>query len=589
MSGLWGPGRKCRQAWSEGVRLLDAGHRDAAAAAFTAAVAHDPSAADAWLGLHAAGVRQDEALTVMDRTAHSFGALRNELAMPLKSQYEISPYVVFRLELIRDLWLAAVSRHLDHGRLDEAWQRLSTAVLDCDETRFVCARYAYLRQNWTLLGTTAEPITDRFLRDQSQLYIAYGLLARGIHREALSVLEPLPLALCDSAHFRGEAAYLRGRAYEELGRTEEALAQYEKAYRYHPGFGDVAQRVAGRRGAAGASDQSVHITTITPTHPAPPQGPPAEPPAEAAGAGADDATESEAAERARAALLDEARAELDAMVGLAPVKEQVRTLTAQLRMAAIRRAGGIGTAATPQHLVLTGPPGTGKTTVARIIGKIYAGLGLLERGHLVEATRVDFVGQYLGATAIKTNQVIDSALDGILFVDEAYSLVNAGYHNGDAFGQEAVQALLKRAEDDRHRLVVVLAGYPAEIDGLLSANPGLASRFSTRVDFPAYAAGELVRITASFFEAQGDVLTEDADRALAAACDLVVAEGLVDRLGNGRFARELARRAAAVRDLRVHDLHGIDEDPTTEEITTVLAVDVMDAYHALVGSLPNDD
>lgn len=184
-------------------------------------------------------------------------------------------------------------------------------------------------------------------------------------------------------------------------------------------------------------------------------------------------------------------------------KRQVRSLSAQLRMAAVRRSQGLAAAPAPQHLVFAGPPGTGKTTVARIVGKIFAGLGLLERGHVVEAQRVDLVGQRLGETAIKTSGAIDRALDGVLFIDEAYALSNTGYSGGDAFGKEALQVLLKRAEDDRHRLVVVLAGYPNEIAELLSTNPGLASRFNTRVDFPSYAADELALIAESFLAAQG--------------------------------------------------------------------------------------
>ncbi|MGW1817113.1 AAA family ATPase [Streptomyces sp. NPDC002125] len=175
--------------------------------------------------------------------------------------------------------------------------------------------------------------------------------------------------------------------------------------------------------------------------------------------------------------------------------------------------------------------------MARVVGKVFAGLGLLARGHVVEAQRVDLVGQHLGETAIKTSKIIDEALDGVLFIDEAYALSNTGYSGGDAFGKEALQVLLKRAEDDRHRLVVILAGYPNEIAELLSTNPGLASRFNTRVDFPAYSADELVLIAESFLGAQGDAPTEEAALALRTSCDLAVTDGLIDRLGNGRFAR----------------------------------------------------
>ncbi|MFJ2297164.1 AAA family ATPase [Streptomyces sp. NPDC087894] len=195
------------------------------------------------------------------------------------------------------------------------------------------------------------------------------------------------------------------------------------------------------------------------------------------------------------------------------------------------------------------------------------------------------MGQHLGETAIKTSKIIDAALDGVLFIDEAYALSNTGYSGGDAFGKEALQVLLKRAEDDRRRLVVVLAGYPNEIAELLSTNPGFASRFNTRVDFPAYSADELVLIAESFLGSQGDALTEEAAVALRTSCDLAVADGLIDRLGNGRFARELARKAAAVRDLRVFDLHGSSGVPSQDEVTTLHVGDVMDAYQELTESV----
>ncbi len=182
--------------------------------------------------------------------------------------------------------------------------------------------------------------------------------------------------------------------------------------------------------------------------------------------------------------LDEALGLLDAMIGLEPVKRQVREIAAQLQVARMRQEQGLVTRPPTRHFVFTGPPGTGKTTVARVLGRIFAAAGLLARPEVVEAQRADLVGEHLGATALKTNKIVDSALGGVLFVDEAYALSNPGYSGGDAFGAEAVQTLLKRAEDDRDRLVVVFAGYEADMDRFLASNPGLASRFDVRVGFP---------------------------------------------------------------------------------------------------------
>ena len=273
--------------------------------------------------------------------------------------------------------------------------------------------------------------------------------------------------------------------------------------------------------------------------------------------------------------LESALAELDALIGLEPVKRQVHEITAQLKVARLRDRQGLASQPPARHFVFTGPPGTGKTTVARILGRIFAALGLLVRPSVVEAHRADLVGEHLGSTAIKTNKLVDSALGAVLFIDEAYSLYNDGYSGGDAFGSEAVQTLLKRAEDDRDRLVIVLAGYTPDMDRFLRSNPGLASRFSVRIGFPSYSPGELVRIAEVIAQQAGDSFAADAlpvlDQIFSRAC----AEGSIDELGNGRFARSLFERACAARDLRVAHL---GDAASAADLTTVAAVDLAAAY-----------
>jgi len=244
-------------------------------------------------------------------------------------------------------------------------------------------------------------------------------------------------------------------------------------------------------------------------------------------------------------------------------------------VARLRDRQGLASQPPARHFVFTGPPGTGKTTVARILGRIFAALGLLVRPSVVEAHRADLVGEHLGSTAIKTNKLVDSALGAVLFIDEAYSLHNEGYSGGDAFGSEAVQTLLKRAEDDRDRLVIVLAGYTADMDRFLRSNPGLASRFSVRIGFPSYSPAELVRIAEVIAQQAGDSFADDAlpvlDQIFSRAC----AEGHIDELGNGRFARSLFERACAARDLRVAHL---GDAASAADLTTVAAVDLATAY-----------
>jgi SpoVK/Ycf46/Vps4 family AAA+-type ATPase len=278
--------------------------------------------------------------------------------------------------------------------------------------------------------------------------------------------------------------------------------------------------------------------------------------------------------------LESALAELDALIGLEPVKRGVHEIAAQLRVARLRDRQGLASQPPARHFVFTGPPGTGKTTVARILGRIFAALGLLVRPSVVEAHRADLVGEHLGATAIKTNRLVDSALGGVLFIDEAYSLYNEGYSGGDAFGSEATATLLKRAEDDRDRLVIVLAGYTADMDRFLRSNPGLASRFSVRIGFPSYTPGELSAIAEVIARQAGDSFDPDALPVLGQIFGQACAEGRIDELGNGRFARSLYERACASRDVRVAHL---GEEASAADLTTVAAADLLTAHREISG------
>ncbi|GAA3691062.1 hypothetical protein GCM10022224_065610 [Nonomuraea antimicrobica] len=281
--------------------------------------------------------------------------------------------------------------------------------------------------------------------------------------------------------------------------------------------------------------------------------------------------------------LEEALADLDQMAGLAPVKRQVHAIAAQLQVARMRQERGLPTPQQMRHFVFAGPPGTGKTTVARVLGRIFAALGLLARPDVVEAHRADLVGQHLGATAIKTNELVDRALGGVLFIDEAYSLVNPGYQGGDAFGAEAVQTLLKRAEDDRDRLVIVLAGYEREMDSFLATNPGLASRFSQRVAFPSYSPQELSRIAVLLAEKSGDTFDDEALRRLDEVFTWVCDDRLIDGLGNGRFARSLFERAAMRRDVRLAAHAQRGGSASSADLTTITSEDVRTAVDELSG------
>lgn len=237
--------------------------------------------------------------------------------------------------------------------------------------------------------------------------------------------------------------------------------------------------------------------------------------------------------------VEQIRAELDALVGLAPVKEYVFGLADNLQVQQRRAAAGFKTASLSMHMIFTGNPGTGKTTIARLVAKYLKAIGALGGGQLVEVTRADLVGRYTGHTAPLTNSVIESALGGVLFIDEAYSLYRG---EQDSFGLEAIDTLVKGMEDHRDELVVILAGYTKEMEVFLTANSGLASRFPNKIEFPDYTADELLDITAVLAKGKGYRLAESCTFPLLGYYKR--RQALDSRTaGNGRLARNTLEKA----------------------------------------------
>ncbi|MFI1934433.1 AAA family ATPase [Streptomyces sp. NPDC020330] len=617
--GTQGAGAPADLAWLRGVDAYTMGAYPQAEEEFRAAVRFDPGMADGWLGLHALRIDTATALLRMYRHRDRFGEQRARHRRTLNSWYWLGWWVQPVLESQRDLLLAHASHWLDGRHVPELDRALAgLPPVDADpQVRFLHACRSYLVKDWEqLVRCTEQLVDDPMLGIEAGLF---GGMAR-VRLEMFGQAEPLlsaALMRCRSEQpQRKELRYWLARAHEGTGRSAAALPLYRAVHRVDPAFMDTSARLAALVEGDGY-DESADLAAVTLTGfgsggsgaqpegdallgtdlvdgreswpvsdagllgeapvPGPGEAPAAGPPAPVEGARRTKTRKPPPfpAGPSDPALLADALAQLERMVGLEPVKRQVKALSAQLNMARLRAEQGLPVQPPKRHFVFSGPSGTGKTTVARILGRVFYALGLLGGDHLVEAQRSDLVGEFLGQTAVKANELIDSALGGVLFVDEAYSLANSGYSKGDAYGDEALQVLLKRAEDNRDHLVVILAGYPEGMDRLLATNPGLSSRFTSRVDFPSYRPLELTAIGSVLAAENDDVWDEEAVDELRSISGHVVDQGWIDELGNGRFLRTLYEKSCAYRDLR---LSGYPGELTREDLSTLRLADLMQAY-----------
>jgi len=274
----------------------------------------------------------------------------------------------------------------------------------------------------------------------------------------------------------------------------------------------------------------------------------------------------EISERIYPTLKSDYQTEIQSLIGLSSVKAEITTLANFIKIQQTRQSKGLKISQPSYHCVFTGNPGTGKTTVARIVAEIYKELGILKKGHLVETDRSGLVGEYVGQTAVKTNKIIDTALDGVLFIDEAYSLISKSEND---YGKEAIATLLKRIEDNRDRLVVILAGYTAEMQQFIDSNPGLQSRFNRYIEFPDYSAAELYQIFELNLKLFDYTIAKNAIIPLQEFLKKTV-DSKNKNFGNARFVRNLFEKTIERQANRLSK----DIDLTNEKLSEICFVDI---------------
>jgi type VII secretion ATPase EccA len=530
---------------------------------------------DAWIGLAASGdVSPQVVEAIWQTSAATAGVLQRQIDLApgaLGFTYDSGLYLQFRASTPDDFALAYAVRLADAHRHEEADELVGALLArrrDWLDARWVRVAIYYRTGRWSDVVRMLTPlVTDQTLDETpahaARITLGFALARLGMFAPALSHLErpegPIAVAAVDG----GLAKALALRAQ---GEDEDAQQLLQELYAAHPENGQIEEALL---------DTSFGIPTTTAARieaRSNPWDPETEP-------GEADFVDPGAKDR-KAHLLVEAEAELAEFIGLEEVKYQVARLKSSVAMAIKRQERGLAVAQRTNHLVFAGPPGTGKTTIARVVAKIYCGLGLLKKETVREVHRADLIGQHIGETEAKTNAIIDSALDGVLFLDEAYALVSTGAKND--FGLVAIDTLLARMENDRDRLVVIVAGYRKDLDAFLDANEGLRSRFTRSIDFPSYSPKELVEIATRMAEKR-DSRFEDAARidmeklfAHLAASSTPDANGVerrsLDVAGNGRFVRNLVERAEEEREYRLD--HSESDDFTDDELMTITAGDV---------------
>jgi type VII secretion ATPase EccA len=578
-------------------RAMNTFHADPvrALAEFKHATTCDPSMADAWLGRIAAG---DDALDTLQQLYDTGDRLHretNRLGAQLSAAISCGPFMAIEVTDASQVGLALASALIDDGQYSEADNRLADPVLRQEWVghhwhQHLRAYLHYVTQRWADVMTIAAEVLPAQAIIQPALTAANNALAaesavhlgqarvglqwadrvevrtRGQvpdrHHGADTAIDPNKFPMI-AAHI----AYVRGMAHRQLGQEDKAQVWLSKAT-------VNGQLTADAKAALSEPDLQLLVTDEETINTRTNKWDVATERTQAD-------REEELNEERRAELLAQGREELQNQVGLTAVKQAVAELEDQIEVRALRLARGLPVSGQTNHLLLVGPPGTGKTSTAQALGKIYAGLGVVRHPEIIEVTREDFCGQgYIAQAGPRTNELIKRSLGRIVFMDEFYTLVER-HQDGrpDIIGMEAVNRLMVALEQHRFDFCFIGAGYEKQIDEFLTVNPGLAGRFNRKLRFPSYSPDELVEIAVRYGGPRATFLTPQASAALLDACWRLQAyttpdgENGIDYLHNGRFARNVLERAEKKRDSRTAPKIRADPDSVSDEDLTTLQVD----------------
>ena len=596
-----------RKRFDQAMALLNAETQPDVAAAgqrFREATEIDSSMADAWLGRIATG---DETLSTVQQL-YTYGARlhreTNRLGLRLSAPIKAGPYLSISVTEASHAGLALASALIDDRQYQKAEALLAdSSLLDTWENhqwhQYIEAYLMFATQRWPdVISVAAAILPPQAIimsavtaatctvaahaaahlgqarvalewTDRVELHTGrVGLTAsRRQHLDtAVTAIDPneFPLIAAD-------LAYARGMAHRQLSEEHKAQIWLSKATINGALIDPAKQALADPALQLVVTDEEA-INTRTDKWDVTTE------------LSQQQRQEEEHQER-RSELLQEGRALLDNQVGLAEVKRTVAELEDQIEVRALRLAAGLPVANQTNHMLLVGPPGTGKTTTAEALGKIYAGLGIVRHPEIMEVKRADFCGEHIGASGPKTNELIDRSLGRILFMDEFYSLVER-HQDGrpDMIGMEAVNQLLVALEVHRFDFCFIGAGYEKEVDEFLTVNPGLAGRFNRKLRFESYTPDELVEIAIRYGKPRATILEPAAGDALKAVCKTLRAyhapDGLhgIDVMQNGRFARNVVERAERLRDSRVAAQHRSDKGSVTvEDLQALRTQDVIAA------------